>query len=200
MGKIILIMGKSASGKDHIYKGLLKNSSLNLKKVVLYTTRPMRQGEQDGVQYYFTDEKGYEKFRDSRKIIEERTYDTMYGLWRYFTADDGQIDLESGNYLMIGTLDTLVSLKDYFGADNIIHIMITADDGQRLEWALKRERKQEKPKYDEMCRRFLADEEDFSQARLDWAGVENIIANDGTLEDCLKKAEDFITANADFCS
>ena len=57
MGKIILIMGKSSSGKDHIYKGLLKNSSLNLKKVVLYTTRPMRQGEQDGVQYYFTDEK-----------------------------------------------------------------------------------------------------------------------------------------------
>jgi len=193
MGKIILLMGKSASGKDHIYKGLLKNSDLNLQKVVLYTTRPMRQGEKDGVQYYFTDEEGYKKLRDSRKIIEERTYDTMYGLWRYFTADDGQIDLKKGNYLMIGTLDTLVSLKEYFGEENICHIMITADDGQRLEWALKRERKQEKPKYDEMCRRFLADEEDFSSERLKWAGVTNIIVNDQTLADCLLKTETFIS-------
>ena len=195
MGKIILIMGKSASGKDHIYKGLLQNSSLNLKKVVLYTTRPMRQGEQDGVQYYFTDEKGYENFRDNRKIIEERTYDTMYGLWRYFTADDGQIDLTKGNYLMIGTLDTLVSLKNYYGEENICHIMITADDGQRLEWALRRERKQDNPKFDEMCRRYLADEEDFSKERLEWAGVTNFILNDETLEDCLKKAEKFISDN-----
>ncbi len=195
MGKIILLMGKSASGKDHIYKGLLKNSDLNLQKVVLYTTRPMRQGEQDGVQYYFTDEKGYENFRDNRKIIEERTYDTMYGLWRYFTADDGQIDLTKGNYLMIGTLDTLVSLKNYYGEENICHIMITADDGQRLEWALRRERKQDNPKFDEMCRRYLADEEDFSKERLEWAGVTNFILNDETLEDCLKKAEKFISDN-----
>ncbi|MCR4901234.1 MAG: guanylate kinase [Butyrivibrio sp.] len=195
MGKIILLMGKSASGKDHIYKGLLQNEKLGLKKVVMYTTRPMRQGEENGVQYFFTDEKGYEKFKSDRKIIEERTYNTMYGLWRYFTVDDGQIELSEGNYLMIGTLDTLHSLKEYFGEEKICHLMITADDGKRLEWALKRERKQEKPKYDEMCRRFLADEEDFSEERQKWAGVENKIDNNDTLDSCLERAVEFISEN-----
>lgn len=50
-------MGKSASGKDKIYSRLAGNKELNLKKLVLYTTRPIRDGEKDGVQYYFTDER-----------------------------------------------------------------------------------------------------------------------------------------------
>ena len=49
-------MGKSAAGKDRIYSLLAGNKELNLKKLVLYTTRPIRAGEQDGVQYYFTDD------------------------------------------------------------------------------------------------------------------------------------------------
>ena len=56
MGKIVLLMGKSTTGKDTIYKKLLENRTLGLKKVVLYTTRPMRQEEANGVQYFFSDE------------------------------------------------------------------------------------------------------------------------------------------------
>ena len=96
MGKIFLLMGKSTSGKDTIYKNLIQNDDLALKKVVLYTTRPMRDGEIDGVQYFFKTEKEYLELKEAKKIIEERTYHTNYGEWRYFTADDGQIDLESG--------------------------------------------------------------------------------------------------------
>ena len=44
-------MGKSASGKDKIYSRLVGNKELNLKKLILYTTRPVRDGEEDGVQY-----------------------------------------------------------------------------------------------------------------------------------------------------
>lgn len=48
MGKIFYIMGKSSSGKDTIYSRLLEDSQLGLSRIVLYTTRPMREGEQEG--------------------------------------------------------------------------------------------------------------------------------------------------------
>lgn len=55
MGKIICLMGKSSSGKDTIYKNLMEDKSLGLRKLIPYTTRPMREGEQEGVEYHFTD-------------------------------------------------------------------------------------------------------------------------------------------------
>ena len=45
MGKIICLMGKSSSGKDTIYKNLMEDKSLGLRKLIPYTTRPMREGE-----------------------------------------------------------------------------------------------------------------------------------------------------------
>ena len=57
MGKIYYLMGKSASGKDHIYEHLIQETALDLKPFVLYTTRPIRSGEQDGREYFFVDEK-----------------------------------------------------------------------------------------------------------------------------------------------
>ena len=55
MGKIFCIVGKSSSGKDTIYKRLLKINSLKIKKIIPYTTRPIRQGEKEGVEYHFVD-------------------------------------------------------------------------------------------------------------------------------------------------
>ena len=69
MGKIFYIMGKSASGKDKIYSRLAGNKELNLKKLVLYTTRPIRDGEKDGVQYYFTDNQKLKEFEEAGKLI-----------------------------------------------------------------------------------------------------------------------------------
>lgn len=91
MGKIFYIMGKSASGKDKIYSELLENAELGLKELVLYTTRPIRQGEEDGKQYFFVDDERLNQLRDREKIIEERSYQTVHGIWTYFTADEGQI-------------------------------------------------------------------------------------------------------------
>lgn len=59
MGKIYYLMGKSASGKDHIYEHLIQETALDLKPFVLYTTRPIRSGEQDGREYFFVDENGF---------------------------------------------------------------------------------------------------------------------------------------------
>lgn len=55
--------------------------------------------------------------------------------------------------------------------ENVIPIYIQVDDGVRLERALERERTQKEPKYAELCRRFLADEKDFSEENLERLGI-----------------------------
>ena len=171
MGKIFCVMGKSASGKDTIYRELLAHKELSLRRVIPYTTRPIRDGEVDGDTYFFCSEKQVQELQDAGKIIELRTYHTVYGPWKYFTVDDGQFDEQTGNYLMIGTLETYGKIRTYFGEDRVIPIYIEVEDGERLIRAILREREQEKPKYEEMCRRFLADAADFSEENLKQNGV-----------------------------
>lgn len=191
MGKIICLMGKSSTGKDTIYKHLLADRELGLKKIVPYTTRPIRRGERDGVEYFFKSEEDFLRLKDRNRIIEAREYHTVHGLWRYFVADDGQIE-QSGNYIMIGTLEAYRHLQDYFGADRVLPVMIELDDGARLQRALNRERKQENPKFEEMCRRFLADSEDFSEEKIAEAGVTTRFVNND-LEQCLEHIRQYIT-------
>ena len=74
MGKIFYIMGKSSSGKDTIYSRIMQDKELHLNKIILYTTRPMREGEESGREYHFVDEKVFQKFREQGRIIESRTY------------------------------------------------------------------------------------------------------------------------------
>ena len=98
MAKIIYLMGKSSTGKDTIYKELLRTGRVALNTIVPYTTRPIRAGEKEGVEYFFVDEKAFQDLLAQGKIIEERAYQTFHGLWRYFTVDDGQIQLDTQNY------------------------------------------------------------------------------------------------------
>ncbi len=171
MGKIFFLMGKSASGKDFIYRSLLAEEDLHLKHVVPYTTRPIRVRETEGESYFFRTDEEAEEMERAGKVIELRAYDTACGIWKYFTADDGQIDLTRDDYLMIGTLESYEKIRDYFGAKSVCPIYVWVEDGERLARALRRERKQEQPKYAEMCRRFLADEKDFSSENLKKAGI-----------------------------
>lgn len=184
MGKIFYVMGKSASGKDTIYKKLLERLP-QLKRVIPYTTRPIRDGEKDGEEYYFTAGEKLEELRRANKIIEERTYETVYGPWCYFTVDDGQIDLEGEEgYLMIGTLESYEKTRSYYGEEYLIPIYVEVEDGDRLLRALERERTQKVPKYKELCRRFLADEEDFKEENLKRCGIERRFCNN-ELEGCI---------------
>lgn len=177
MGKIFYLMGKSASGKDTLY-ALLRKNIYELKTVVLYTTRPKREGEEEGVQYHFIDAAEYKRLLDAGKVIEHRDYDTVYGIWSYMTVDDGQIDLLNNSYLMIGTLESYNSLRAVYGDENMAPLYITVDDGTRLQRALDRERQQSSPKYAEMCRRFLADEADFAPDKLQNAGIKKAFVNE----------------------
>ena len=186
MGKLFYVIGKSSSGKDTIFQRLLKEESLKLRPLVLYTTRPMRAGEEPGVQYHFTDEAGLKALQEQGKVIELRAYDTVYGVWKYFTADTEATDLESGDYLGIGVLESYKALRDYYGSERVVPLYIEVEDGERLQRALNRERAQEKPRYAEMCRRFLADSEDFSEEHIREAGIEKRFYN-RDLDTCMEE-------------
>jgi len=191
MGKIFYIMGKSSSGKDTIYKKLLESRENAFHKIVMYTTRPIREGEQDGVEYFFVDENALKELEEAGKIIELRAYHTVHGIWNYFTVKDEQIDLESKDYLVIGTLESYEQTKRYFGKEKLVPILIELDDGVRLQRALDREKTQKYPKYQELCRRYLADEEDFSEEKVKAAEIEERFYNDD-LEICLSKIKAYI--------
>ncbi len=191
MGKLFYVIGKSATGKDTIFRELLEKADLGLKPLVLYTTRPMRAGEEQGVQYHFTDEAGLRKLETVGRVIELRSYDTVYGVWKYFTADTEATDLAQQDYLGIGVLESYLALRDYYGAERVVPLYIEVEDGERLQRALDRERAQQEPKYAELCRRFLADSEDFAEEKIAEAGIEKRFWN-RDLKESIEEISEYI--------
>ena len=191
--RIIYIVGKSSVGKDTIYQILKKK--LNIKTYVMYTTRPIRTGEKNGVDYYYLQQEEMEKYikETDSKVIEYRTYNTVYGPWTYATIIDKQFDSDE-NMLMEGTLESYNAVRQYFVNNekvNLIPIYIEVDDGVRLERALKREREQENPKYEELCRRFLADSKDFSEEKIKESGITKRFQNNN-IDECVQEIIDYI--------
>ena len=80
---IYYICGKSAVGKDSIFQELVKRS--DLKRIIPYTTRPMRPMEKEGEEYHFLLEEEFLKLLSEGKMMESRSYDTAFGLWYYGT-------------------------------------------------------------------------------------------------------------------
>ena len=130
---------------------------------------------------------------EDTKVMEYRTYDTVYGPWTYATIMDQQFESEK-DLIMEGTLESYNAIKKYFEKSDkieVIPIYIEIDDGIRLERALKREREQENPKYEELCRRFLADSKDFSEDKIKESGIIKRFQNID-LNDCVQEIIDFI--------
>lgn len=178
MGKIYYLMGKSSSGKDTIYRELIENEKLSLKTILGYTTRPIREGEKEGVEYHFVSHNEMLEMESKGEVIERRSYNTIHGVWSYFTAIDSQVNLKDNRYLLIGTLEAYKKVRDYYGEKNVVPLYIEVDDGTRLMRALLREKQQEVPKYAEMCRRFLADSEDFSEDKIQECNINKRYVND----------------------
>ena len=193
MGKLFYLIGKSCAGKDSLYNILINDAELNLAPVIRYTTRPVRDGEEDGVNYHFVSTEEYSCMARAGIIIEQQVYHTVHGDWYYFTADDGGIDLSCRDYLAIGVLESFAGTRDHFGKDKVLPIYIDLDDGIRLQRALDRERLPENGKYAEMCRRFLADADDFREERIKELGIgeESRFVNDD-LDECAKRIRTWI--------
>ena len=171
MAKLYVIMGKSSTGKDTVYKRIVEKTDVTT--ITMYTTRPMRAGEAQGREYFFIDEETLADLEKEDKIIELRAYNTVHGIWKYLTVDDGQINPESEEkYLIIATLEAYEKYLAYYGKEVVVPIYIEVDDRTRIHRALQREDAEQNPQYKEMCRRFIADEEDFSEEKLKMAGID----------------------------
>lgn len=191
MGKIFCLMGKSSSGKDTIYKRIMEDEELNLRRMVPYTTRPIREGEQEGVEYHFVTEEELSILQEAGRVVELRAYDTVHGIWKYFTVCEENMNLLESSYAVIGTLESWHAMCEYFGREKMVPVYIEVEDGLRLERALMRERSQANPRYTELCRRFLADTEDFSEENLEREGITRRFQN-VDFEVCLSEIKLFI--------
>lgn len=193
MGRIFYIMGKSATGKDTVFKELLKRRPEPLRRWFPIPPVPSGRERQTGVEYFFTSSEKLEQFKNSGKIVELRTYETVMGPWSYFTMDDGQFDIHGeGDCLMIGTLESYEKMCRYYGNGALVPVYIEVPDGIRLLRAVKREGKQKNPNYREVCRRYLADEDDFSEELLSRLRIGKRFSNtdlEACLEEILKEME-----------
>ena len=183
-------MGKCVRQGSH-YARLAAHEELHLKKLVLYTTRPIRAEEENGKQYYFVDDKKLEEFRSRGNLIEERAYHTVHGIWTYFTADDGQVKLEESDYLGIGTLESFKKMRKYYGEDAVCPVYVQVEDGERLSRALNREREQEiqdmRKCVEDLCRSVGF----FRGKNILNAGIEKRFQNIN-LDDCVKEIANYI--------
>ena len=127
-------------------------------------------------------------------VVECRAYQTIYGIWYYYTVKDDQIDLSKYSYLVPGVLQSYCMTRDYFGTDKVLPIYVEVEDGERLTRALLREKSQSVPKYEEMCRRFLTDSQDFSKEKLEEAGISRAFYNN-ELDSCIQEIKQYIQEN-----
>ena len=81
---ILILVGKTASGKDTILNQLVKKHGY--KKIVTYTSRPMRKGEKQDVTYHFISSQEFQKMIGQGLFAEYKTYNTEFGVWYYGTA------------------------------------------------------------------------------------------------------------------
>ena len=152
--KILALFGKSASGKDTIQNWIVSNYPKITNKIVSCTTRPPRDGEQEGVDYFFlTDEQFATKVIDG-SMLEA----TSFREWFYGTALD-QLDPDKINVGVFNIAGIECIIED--SRLDVEPVLIHASDKTRLLRSLSRE---VNPDCAEICRRFQADEKDFNEA------------------------------------
>ena len=161
-GKIVVLMGMSGVGKDATRKIL--EEKMGYENIVSYTSRPIRENEINGKDYYFVSRKQFENMIDNNEMIEYRNYETNWSgntdTWFYGVK---KFELEDYiNYVIVIDLMGAESVIKYFGEENCILIYLNAKDEIRKSRAIKRGSFDET----EWNRRLLADYKDFSFANL----------------------------------
>jgi guanylate kinase len=138
----------------------------------------MRRGEVAGEEYLFATRAQLDFLVQTLgdKCIHLSTYDTAYGKWSYLFFDYTDLDITNSSYLLIANADAVKDIKSYYdkklGEGHVQVVSLYLDQQTRLERMIEREARVQKkvPIKDidmkEVCRRFLADEEDFTDELL----------------------------------
>lgn len=159
---IFCLMGRGASGKDTLYNSLLEEYKGLVAPIVLYTTRPMRPGEVDGVTYHFVTLDAMQEFETANKIFEKRSYDVIVdnkpAVFNYFTCIENISDLQ--DYFIICTPDVFDKFCNYYGSDKVSGIYLDVSSAERRNRMTLRELKLPKSNrnFEELDRRVKADD------------------------------------------
>ncbi len=169
--EVIAIIGKAGSGKDTILQEVLKRAPqvvkdeypeggcTELKEIISCTTRPKRECEIEGVNYYFfTDEEFAEKV-----VNDEFAEVSNFNNWWYGTLIES-LSAEKRN-IGVFNLDGIHSLLEHPQINLMAVYYIEVSDKQRLIRQLTREYS---PNVQEIIRRYQADDKDFQSYNLDF--------------------------------
>lgn len=200
MSNLIYIMGKSSAGKDTIYQKVKEKIDTNI--YILYTTRPMREGETQGREYNFITREEFNILEKEQKVMENRNYNVINkngerDVWTYATIEDKQWEQE-GDFLTIGTLESYTSILKYLRSHpekslRMVPVYIQISEEERKRRAIAREKTQIKPNFEEMERRLRADNIDFSAEKLRDAGISQFETFENyDLEKCVNEIVDYI--------
>ena len=163
MYKIIALIGEAGSGKDTIMQGILKRCPTQFHEIISCTTRPIREGEKDGVNYHFFTPDNFTNKVKNNEMLEY----TMFNNWFYGTSYDS---LQSDT-INIGVFNPagIWSLRKFDNIDLIVYKIVCSDKTRMLR-QLNRE---EHPNVDEIVRRYKTDKEDFSNLNFYYTEIEN---------------------------
>ena len=188
--KIFALLGYSSVGKDTILKQVLKDMD-DVKPIISTTTRPMRKGETEGIEYYFIDDTEF--FRRGTDFVEQRIYHTKVkengveknATWRYGIE---RMELEKDDYLIV-IVDSIgyKELKNYVGNTKIVPIFISAPQEELKARALARGDLEA-----EVDRRLKDDYERFLPFRIKTVYHE-VKNGEGRLNEAVKEVESIIT-------
>ncbi|MEE0295001.1 MAG: guanylate kinase [Eubacterium sp.] len=162
---MIILLGKSASGKDTIVRNLVEQH--DYKRIITWTTRPMRPGEKEGVTYHYTTEEDFKKKINEGFFVEWKKYETVKGTWYYGTALDDIMKARNDDYSVIiltkDGLEKLNSFCSHLVGINLLSVYLDVDTKVIKQRLLKRGDDKK-----EAARRIKYDKKDFK-------GIENMV-------------------------
>ena len=158
---MIVLCGKSGSGKNAIRKALINEG---LKPLVTYTTRPMRPGEEDGVDYHFVTDDEFFKMRRDSKFVEWTSYKVESGVWYYGTPVASH-----DNVVAILNPDGIKTIK----RENNLIVYVSCPQELRIKRCRERG-----DSYERILNRTFRDMNDFAGAE-EWCDIS--VKNDGSV-------------------
>ena len=159
MQNLTILVGCSASGKDTVMNRLVKE--FDVKPVISYTTRPIRDCEIQGREYHFITEEEFERMKNNAEFIETRVYETVKGNWYYGLPKCGFDPEDDNNYITILDFDGLLELEKWLRSigqiNKLTSIYIDVTEQNRLIRSLNREQNMTKKQVEEVIRRYYDD-------------------------------------------
>lgn len=130
---LTIYIGKSASGKDTFFQKMIR---LGIKPIISYTTRPKREKEIEGKDYFFISKREFSKKISNCEFLEYRSYETLVNgkkdVWWYGSP---VVDVKNNDYVTVLDIDGAKSCIEAYGSENVDICYIDVDDEIRKERA-----------------------------------------------------------------